>query len=263
MPQENLPHLFLRNSYAQVNYTPPQSRGKELRIPQRNRGQHSHKLDRQLNTAWQTAMQISHQRTAISLPTRTGIYLEFKSQVNADLVTQSLENIRSGIRLLNIKEIRHGEEVYTVATVYVPTGKEGYFLKKIQQYSSENIKSGKPKNETLINSIEDIRLAVFESFWPEHERGYMPGNASIWCEVWLRTEINQEEPSARQKTPEEVVDFINLCRQLEIEFQDDYLVFPERAVILAKGDNATLLISTWYRLQFWHEKKNERVLEKI
>ena len=40
-----------------------------------------------------------------------------------------------------------------------------YFLKKIESYATEKTPTGKHKNEELIGSIEDVRLAALESFW--------------------------------------------------------------------------------------------------
>ncbi|MBN2018996.1 MAG: S8 family peptidase [Sedimentisphaerales bacterium] len=176
---------------------------------------------------------------AISLPCRTGVYLEFKSQADFDLVTKSLENIRSGIRLLNVKEVRQGVSKEIVATVYVPASKEGYFLKKIQQYSEQETEEGNPKNQKLINSIEDIRLAVLESFWQD-PLDLLPGAAKQWCEIWLRTGFDTIQAQ------EVVSGFKTLCGLLNLQYQDEFLVFPERAVVLAKAnrDDLTNLIKS-------------------
>ncbi|MGJ8510723.1 hypothetical protein, partial [Glaesserella parasuis] len=80
--------------------------------------------------AWARARESKETRTAASLPTKDGVYIEFVGQAGYDLVTKSLENRRSGIRLLNVKK---SEEVFS-ATVYIPAGKESHFLNKIQAY---------------------------------------------------------------------------------------------------------------------------------
>ncbi|MBN2180426.1 MAG: S8 family peptidase [Sedimentisphaerales bacterium] len=233
MAVERLPHIFLNDSAEQSNYTSPAGGGGQLHIPKRHRQQHSKRLMSQFENAWSSARQTVEQRTAVSLPTKSGIYLEFKSQADADLVIQSLENIQSGIRLLNVKEIDQADAKVIVATVYIPQGKESYFLKKIQQYSKEDTKTGKPRHERLINSIEDIRLAILESFWQD-PLDLIPIKTAKWCEIWLRTGVTKEEAK------EAIEEFKALCASLEIGYQNETLFFPERAVILVKADSKAL-----------------------
>lgn len=233
MAKDWLPHIFLTDSAVQSNYTSPPGRGGKLHIPKRERQQHIRRLQRQFEDAWNNAEQNRQHRNAVSLPTKNGIYLEFKSQADADLVTQSLENIRSGIRLLNIKEVKFDDSNVIVATVYVPAGKEKYFLKRMQKYAEEDTETGKPKNENLINSIEDIRLAVLESFWQDRIE-LIPDEIKKWCEIWLRTGVGDEQ------IQETIFDFKTLCSQLNIEYQNDFLLFPERAVILVDTNKEML-----------------------
>ena len=234
MAQESLPHIFLTDSGQEIAYTAPSSRGR-TNIPPRNRQQHSQRLIRKFDEEWNRARLEKQSRTAVSLPTKNGLYLEFKSHADADLITKSLENIRSGIRLLNVKGSDESGGKVVTATVYVPAGKENYFLNKIQQYATDDTASGKPKNAKLVNSIEDIQLAVLESFWQDPIE-YMPGTTEMWCEVWLRTGKNPEDSDIS------INSFISSCQELEIQYQEQesYLSFPERSVILVKATNVTL-----------------------
>ena len=93
----------------------------------------------------------------MSLPTKDGMYLEFRSQAGHDLLTKSLENLTQKIRLLNIRTEGEGGEETTIATVYIPAGKEEYFLKIIRQYQDTD------KHSKLARSIEDVRMAVLEA----------------------------------------------------------------------------------------------------
>ena len=43
---------------------------------------------------------------------------------------KSLEATRQGIKLLNVREVENHQK----ATVYVPKGKENYFIKKVEDY---------------------------------------------------------------------------------------------------------------------------------
>ena len=120
------------------------------------------------------------------------------------------------------------ERAVTRATVYIPAGRERHFLEKLRRYAEEETKSGKPKNEKLINSIEDVRLAVLESFWQD-ERELMPSEDGTWCEIWLR---GDEEDTARS--------FRKIADQLGIDVQEAVLRFPERSVVLAKVSRSQL-----------------------
>ena len=224
-------HIFLDHSGESSEYTSPPTRGAEFRIPPRNRLQHSNRLRRNLDAAWQAARRSAERRTAVSLPVRQGVYLEFESAPDHDLVIKSLEDRRAGIRLLNVRTVPaqdDPEHTITQATVYIPAGKERHFLEKIRRYAEEETKSGKPKNEKLVTSIEDVRLAVLESFWQD-EPELMPDDRAIWCEIWLRGDEDDPERSFRRITA-----------QLGIDVQDGALRFPERTVVLAKANRSQL-----------------------
>ena len=91
---ERLRLIFLDHSGDPSEFTSPSTGGGKDRIPRRDRYQHSIMLRQNLDAAWQTARKTAEQRTAVSLPTKQGIYLEFESAPEYDLVTKSLEDIR-------------------------------------------------------------------------------------------------------------------------------------------------------------------------
>ncbi len=237
MPDESLPHIFLRESGRRFDYVTPPSGGGRLRIRDRDRAEHSQKLIRKLQQAWGDTENIEKRRTAISLPAKKGMYLEFKSAAGYDLVTKSLDDMRSreGTRLLNVRTEGEGESEVTIATVYVPAGKESHFLKKVQKYATEiDGRSNKPKNYNLVESIEDIRIAVLESFWQDPVE-YLPSEEPVWCEAWLRTgAVSEEAVSA-------IATFRALCDELGIPHQEEVLQFPERAIILIGANRDSLM----------------------
>jgi len=229
MARDYLPHIFLTDSGKTHPYTRPKTRGSKPLIPKRDRGQHSQKIREALDKAWREARQKTEERTAVSIPTKDGIYLEFQSQAGKDLVTKSLESLTSGIRLLNIKIDNTSEVPVTTATVYVPGNKEGYFLKKVGKYAEEETPKGKPKNAPLINSIEDIRLAILESSFWQDSASLLPGGKAEWCEVWLSSEVDEVKNS-----------FCHLADVLNIEYGEGALKFPELTIILIKATSAQL-----------------------
>lgn len=66
---------------------------------------HSQKLLNQFDAIWQEKARLQQQRGAEQIATREGTYISFTSAANHDLITKSLEDLKKGIRLLNIKEI--------------------------------------------------------------------------------------------------------------------------------------------------------------
>jgi hypothetical protein len=229
---EHYRHIFLEQSGESSEFTSPSSGRSNDRIPTwRDRALHSDELHRKLNEAWETAKQTIAQRTAVSIPAKQGLYLEFESAPNFDLITKSLEDRQAGIRLLNVRSVplpNDPEQEITRATVYIPAGKEQHFLEKVRRYAEEETKTGKPKNSLLVNSIENIRLAVLESFWQD-EPTLMPDKDSIWCEIWLRDETGEAETSFR-----------DLAAQIKVDVQNETLHFPERTVLLARANREQL-----------------------
>jgi hypothetical protein len=47
-----------------------------------------------------------------------------------------------------------------LASVFVPTRAENYYMRKIEAYRDEETRRGRPKNEALISRIDTIRLAT-------------------------------------------------------------------------------------------------------
>lgn len=235
MPKE-YPHIFLRNRQEAESFTTPRQ-GPRPKIPQRTRLSHSEKLQKQWAAIWAKAKELEEARTAVSMQTKDGVYVEFEGAPGYDLVTKSLEDRRAGIRLLNVYSVRiegeQGEEI-TRATVFIPSGKQGHFLKKVNEYQEKETAKGNPKHSNLIQSVEDIRLAVLDSFWRD-DPGLMPSDAEpVWCEIWLRSAGENVELAGIEHK------FLELSSILKLEVQNRVLRFPERIVVLGRASRSQL-----------------------
>ena len=106
MAEPGYEHIFVDDDYSQrMDYTrPPGGGGGD--IPRREVGTHGDWLRRRLDSAWQQARRDIEQRQAVALPTRSGTYLEFRSDPGAELVSRSLEDRGQGIRLLSVTQRR-------------------------------------------------------------------------------------------------------------------------------------------------------------
>lgn len=204
-------------------------------IPERNRVSHSKRLLNKFDEIYKTNHRLKQEREAISLPSRDGIYLEFSGAPGFELVTQSIESRREGIKLLNIREELVGEDIQTKTTVYIPEGKENCFLKKIREYSdfTKHTKSGKPKHAPLVNSIEDVSIAFIESLWTDPIE-LMPNNETRWCEVWLRIDSKIDFGS-------QISEFTAVLDGLEIQYRNNILEFVECAVVLLNVNKSNLI----------------------
>lgn len=226
----NYQHIFIGKSEAELFKT-PRTRGGQPNIPLRNRISHSDALLNKFDAIWEQ----NQQQQAAHISTRDGTYLSFTSSVDYDLVVKSLEDLRKGIRLLNVQNIVSEDEHKQVrATIYVPRGKESHFIDKIRQYQTQETKTGKPKNASLVNSIEDVSLSLLESLWTDKTE-LLPDDNSKWCEVWLN--VNTKEQQER----EQIALFERTLERIRIEQKPNSIIFPERAVLLINANRNQLV----------------------
>jgi hypothetical protein len=227
-------HIFISGNVSREKY---KTRGVPIPpkpFPARDRVSHSQKLLQKFEEIWQQKEQLQEQRSAERIATREGTYIQFISAANHDLIIKSLEDLRKGIRLLNVKEISFGEETQVRATVYIPNGKERHFITKIQKYQQEETVKGQPKNAPLVNSIEDVSIALLEGLWTDNPQ-IIPRDTAKWCEAWLNvnTKENQEQ--------KQIEEFRKTLQNIGIEVKHSSIIFPERAVLLIKANRDQLM----------------------
>lgn len=232
---ENYKHIFISGNVKPEKYKASPKQGKQPRIPPRDRAAHSAKLLKQFETIWNQKKELEQTRTAEKISTREGTYLSFTSAADHDLIIKSLENIKKGIRLLNIKEEKvDSEHTQVKATVYIPNGMEGFFISKIAKYEAEDLKSGKPKNAPLVNSINDVRIALLEGLWTDKLQ-LIPTENSKWCEAWLN--VNTKDKQEK----DQIALFLKTLESIGIEYKRNTIIFPERAVLLINASRDQLL----------------------
>lgn len=204
-------------------------------IPKRNRQEHAQYLQKRFDAIKAENTEVKQQMTALSLPARRGTYLEFSSTLGYDLVSKSLENQEAGIRLLNIRQVTtEDDQKQTFATIYVPHGKENVLLDKLHKYATEEC-DGKPKNDTLFRSIEDVKLALLKALWTDNQKDF-PTDKNDWYEVWIRI-LGIEKSIIKNECNK----FKKSLEDLNIRFKEDsILTFPERAVFLVYANKKSL-----------------------
>lgn len=192
-------------------------------IPQRNRVEHATMLEQKFSAMRISDAEMKRERSALSLPTRTGTYVEFKGAENHDLIFKSLEAGNVGVRLLNVRQqIRDNGNFDTYATVYIPHGQECKFLNKLRDYTdtSKDSSKGKPKNADLINSIDDINIAILSSFWTDSST-FFPTETLDWYETWLKIDETKDKI-------EQIKSYHNTLNTLSIEYKSNEKICGNR-----------------------------------
>jgi len=219
-------NIFLRNTMDSLPYVSRRTPF-EVDYPKRsNPGAHAAFISRKLQECREQSLT---QKQVAAIRYKEGVYLEFSSAVQHDLAIKSLENLQKGIRLLNVKTDASTETVK--ATVYIPAGQEAYFLEKVQAYAEPVEEGQNPKNNNLVRSIENVKLAMLDSFWFGDLRT-MPADVPVWCEIWLRYEQNNMEEAENN--------FVSCCADFGIELNERHIVFPERIVRLVRANSEQL-----------------------
>jgi hypothetical protein len=236
---EHYRHIFLRGNQTEEKYRVRAAGGRGKSFPERDRASHSQKLLSRFDAIWKAKDRLNHTRGAQHLSTREGTYISFISGNNAELATKSLERLNSdeakSIRVLNVQEEDTAEGKKVKALVYVPNGMEGFFIKKIADYADEQkaSPSGKPKNDPLVRSIEDVSFALLDSLWVGNP-ALMPEDSSKWCEAWIRVDTQNK------KEQEQISAFKSVLKSLNILYKENSIIFPERAVLLIEANRAQL-----------------------
>jgi hypothetical protein len=184
------PHLLVPAAGEAKQFTSPNSGPRErMRLPPRGRAAHAQNLLTKLQQLTPHAQARIDAQKAVGLDDGLGIYLTFESEPDFPLKFESLDLAPSGIELCNVKTLANRR---TQATVFVPDGKLGHFLKRIEAYRDEQTKPRKeggptrPKNQDLVESISDIQLAALEALWTELALPFPDHQAVANWEVWLR-----------------------------------------------------------------------------
>ena len=215
--KRSLRNIIIEEKGESLTYIPPNGGGGNPNYPPRsNRWNHAAYIKKQLDTAWEEA--VNESKAVVATTVRDGVYLQMEGKEGYDLLTKSLEDTRQHVRLLNVSNA----DGVIKATVYVPNKKKDFFLKKINKYAESD------KGSDVITTIEKINKAMVDSLWVGKKES-MPGDKRIWCEVWLRYEAN-EEPNMVADT------FLNICNRFQIQHKEKTITFPERIIVLLRAN---------------------------
>lgn len=218
------PHFHLEGGGQSEIYTSPR-RGASGLPPARARAAHAARLEQALGVAIAGARRQLEARDEAVAEGERGFYLDFEVPVDHQGALDGLENRPKKIELVAVKPPAEGEEVVR-ATVFVPEDQVDYFTGKVEQYRDEETKGGQPKNQNLVARIEDVRLAAVRSLFTDDDSLYPPDGRQVWWEAWLRDGRLQA--------------FRTVAARLNVALKPHLVSFPERDVVLALADTATM-----------------------
>ena len=210
-------HITLPTKYTETEkYKSAPGRGPSFKPYTRNREEHRVFLEQEFENIRKELSSIGKRREATGISGHEGITVIFKSEPDYELKHESLDLQKSGIELLNVREI----ERTTYAAVFIPDGKIGIFLKRLENYDT------KEKHTKLFDNIADIKKATIDGLWTDSRELLPSFNESIWWEVWLRAGNN---PKIISKF------FRNNASNVGLRLDKAELLFPDRIVLLTYG----------------------------
>lgn len=186
-PRDRLHILVLRPASTEAYTSYGTGRGSP-RPPSPIRDVHARKLTDEAETAQQEA-QARRERTSQELgvlPTSDGMLLTFVSWPGFELEPAKLDPGNQPPELISVRTRTEGDETVQLATVYVPEGSLGFFLKRFDEYATANTSKGNPRHADMVERIADLRIATIEALWTDDADSFPAADATIWWEVWLR-----------------------------------------------------------------------------
>ena len=127
-----------------------------------------------------------------------------------------------------MRSVKTEEGIRQQATVFVPDGKLGYFLDRLQAYA-DTVDEPNPKNRNLVDRIASIGVAALEQLWTDPPEDFPEPEVEVWWELWLRRRDGKE--------PERVRHFADA---IGAEVGAQTLAFPDRTVMLIRTSAAQL-----------------------
>ena len=223
------PHLIVPTVAAAVRFTSPSTGPRErMGLPARGRAEHARSLLDKLEAISPQATARVDAQKALGLDEGLGIYLTFESEPNFALKYESMDLAKSGIELCIVKTLADNR---MQATVFVPDGKLDLFLKRIAAYRDENTVprreggESRPKNEDLVASISDIKLAALEALWTEEGLPFPERDIAITWEIWLR----------RQRGINHLARLRGYAEHFGLTVGEQSVAFIDRTVVLVRG----------------------------
>lgn len=188
MAARDKPHIFVQTPALVEAYRPPPRGGQGTGLPVLDDPlSHGRKLRRELTAAEAEGRHRRGQQSIEVEGTIDGIYVSFESSPDIRLAFESLDPQQGKVHpeLVAVREIQSDGQTVEEATVFVPDGKLGYFLSRLDRYidtAGEETQS----HRNLYNRVATIGLASIEQLWTDSPEDFPATEEITWWEVWLR-----------------------------------------------------------------------------
>ncbi len=230
MAERDRPHIVVGDSYTATDgFTSPLSGPRSTAPPSPDdRVGYRDKLTREMAAA----ITLAEERRAElpeQMPTADGVYLTFESHPDFDLALDPLDAGAAELRA--VTRVGDGEDAVQLATVFVTDQARAEFLQKFEAYATEDTRTGKPKNQALVERTAQIRLATVRALWTDGDANFPDENEVVWWEVWLRR---------RSDTSDRVSD---VADAIDARVGQRRLMFNDRLVVTLQASAAQLATS--------------------
>lgn len=169
-----------------------------------------------------------------SYRTKNNTTITFLNEVDHDAVSRVINQLGNNIRLKKIKDVVVDDVNRTKASINLPVEQEDFFKSEIQRLFPNTEVKITPSNADLVNSIEDVSIALLEGLWTDNLQ-LIPAETTKWCEVWLN--VNTKEKIEQ----EQIAEFLTTLERIGIEVKHNSIIFPERAVLLINANRQNLI----------------------
>ncbi len=171
---------------------------------------------------------------------KPGVYLEFESLPGWDLQLPSLEALRKSDVAQHVELVAVSEDVDASgrrsqrAAVFVPEGRLGVFLSKLDKYVDPSPPKEKERRHwPLYDSVASVRRAALRALWTDAADLFpATDDEPVWFEVWLRRTDGHEIARLRQ-----------FCQTTEADMASRWIGFDARIVALVRASVKTLTAS--------------------
>ena len=231
MAERDRLHIVLRGQAASEPYRRPPRRISSpsdfVPANRREHGQHLERALKQTEAAGQSRRQAEGLRVDGAVD---GIYVRFESFPGVELALESLDPRQGRVHpeLRAVRQVKVDNRTFEQAIVFVPDGKLGYFLRRIEAYLT-SAEDNKPRHYKLLDRVQAIGLASLEELWTDAGAEFPASTDPVWWEVWLRRRDGRELERLGQ-----------FAQAAEVAVGPQKLGFADRLVVLVRATRGQL-----------------------
>lgn len=220
---ENHPHITLHDFAEKISFK-GQSAGSGKLIPPANPLEHSANLRSAYGSAIDTLREATNALLPQGVVANTGAYIDISMDNNSSLESWKQLDTKKSVQLMNV---RKSEDNCSVATVFIPEGKERWMVEKLDAYDIEPEPGKNRKSSVVVNAIKEIQVTSLSSFFKNEEEFRQVSDVVSDYELWIpsTSDINAVKTKA--------------C-ELHVTVGNGVLAFEDENVLLVKANKRQL-----------------------